>query len=146
MIEREISQEEIRALTFGFNDWTKYRVLRYNDTRREGELVAEYDHLYNTYCANKPKTEVLGTALRCLPYEGLVEIGKIFEEGRKKYGLDNWKKGINDTAYQEERLEHALRHLMLWSNGDRAENHLAKVAWFCLTQLYFEARNNGSSS
>lgn len=54
----------------------------------------------------------------------------------------NWKQGVNDEEYQRERLEHAMRHLMLWTNGDRTEDHLAKVMWFCATQLELERLEN----
>lgn len=83
----------------------------------------------------KAKTEVLGTAIRQIPVASLQAIGSIFEEGAAKYGRNNWLKGTGDREYQEERLEHAITHLMLYANGDRSENHLAKVAWFCVTQL-----------
>lgn len=88
----------------------------------------------------KAKTEHLGTNLDQIPFEGLEAVGKIFAEGAIKYGRDNWKKGVGDKEYQLERLNHAIRHLMLYANGDRSEAHLAKVAWFCLTQLYHETQ------
>jgi len=81
------------------------------------------------------KSDVLGTNCQQIPYIGLEEVGKIFKEGEIKYGRGNWKS--NPTPeFRAERLEHAIRHLMLWANGDREENHLAKVAWFCLTEIY----------
>lgn len=80
-------------------------------------------------------TEQLGLCLDQIPYLGLEAVSRVFAEGQKKYGRDNWKKGVNDPFYQTERLNHAIRHLMLWANGDRSEEHLAKVAWFCLTQI-----------
>lgn len=88
----------------------------------------------------KAKTEVLGASLVQIPFEGLEAIGRIFEEGRLKYGLGNWKKAVGDKGFQEERCNHAIRHLMLWANGDRSEAHLAKVAWFCVTQTWNEAQ------
>lgn len=90
--------------------------------------------------ASKAETEQLGTALNQIPYEGLEAVGRIFSEGAKKYSRDNWKKGVGDKGYQEERCSHAIRHLMLWANGDRSENHLAKVAWFCLTQIWTQTQ------
>ena len=37
-----------------------------------------------------------------------------------------------------ERWEHESRHLQLWADGDRSEEHLAKVMWFCATQIELE--------
>jgi hypothetical protein len=75
-------------------------------------------------------------AIEQIPYVALEQIGAIFSEGEPIYGRDNWKKGVHNKKYQRKRLRHAIRHLMLYAGGDRSENHLAKVAWFCVTQLY----------
>lgn len=85
------------------------------------------------------KTEYLGTSASQVPYEALYQLGLIFREGMAKYGRDNWKKGVGDKGYQEERREHAIRHLILAANGDTSENHIAKVGWYAVTQLWIEA-------
>ena len=79
-------------------------------------------------------------ALVDIPYESLAAISAIFMEGenRPEYGRFNWKNGAGDKAYQRKRNANAIRHLLLYSNGDRSEDHLAKVAWFCVTQLELE--------
>ena len=77
------------------------------------------------------------TGLVLIPWYSILAIGRIFVEGLR-YGRDNWKNGVGDEAYQEERLEHAMLHLLKWKEGDRTEAHLAKVAWFCVTQLELE--------
>lgn len=97
----------------------------------------------NVYSAStKAASQVAGTGVPQIPYHSLLEIGKIFLEGQKKYGLDNWLKGVGDSQYQKERYEHALIHLMKYKEGDTSEAHLAKVAWFCVTQLELERREN----
>jgi len=85
----------------------------------------------------KANSDKVGTGLLMIPFYSILAIGKIFVEGLR-YGKDNWKKGVNDIEYQEERLEHAMLHLIKWKEGDRSEAHLAKVAWFCVTQLELE--------
>ena len=85
----------------------------------------------------KAKSDKVGTGLILIPLYSLLALGKIFIEGLR-YGRDNWKKGIHDPSYQEERLEHALLHLIKYKEGDRTEAHLAKVSWFCFTQLELE--------
>lgn len=64
-----------------------------------------------------------------IPIEFLDELASIFEEGLEKYG-DSWKKGGDE--FLRDCLNHASNHLHLYCNGDRTENHLAKVAWNCL--------------
>ena len=87
--------------------------------------------------AERAKSDIVGTGLTLIPWYSILAIGKIFIEGLR-YGRDNWKKGVGDLQYQEERLEHAMLHLIKWKEGDRTEAHLAKVAWFCVTQLELE--------
>lgn len=87
--------------------------------------------------AQAAKSDVVGTGLVLIPWYSILAIGKIFIEGLR-YGRDNWKNGVGDNGYQEERLEHAMLHLLKWKEGDRTEEHLAKVAWFCVTQLELE--------
>jgi hypothetical protein len=86
---------------------------------------------------NKAATDKVNTGLVLVPFYSLLRLGGIFIEGLR-YGRDNWKKGVNDKEYQEERLEHALLHLIKWKEGDRTEDHLAKVSWFCFTQMELE--------
>ena len=80
------------------------------------------------------KSDIVGTGLVMIPWYSILAIGRVFIEGLR-YGRDNWKNGVGDKAYQEERLEHAMLHLLKWKE---TEAHLAKVAWFCVTQLELE--------
>jgi len=82
----------------------------------------------------KAKSDKSNTGLTMIPWYSIIRIGKIFVEGLR-YGRDNWKKGVFDKEYQEERLEHAFVHLIKYKEGDTTEDHLAKVAWFCVTQM-----------
>ena len=99
------------------------------------DLLREYTHTPPE--KTKAATDKVGTGLLLIPFYSILRIGAIFIEGLR-YGKDNWKKGVNDKEYQEERLEHAMLHLIKWKEGDRTEDHLAKVAWFCVTQLELE--------
>lgn len=78
-----------------------------------------------------------------IPFSAIEALASIFGEGRAKYGKGNWRKGAGNKEYQEERLHHAMRHLGLWASGDRSENHLAKVMWFCVTQIELERVESG---
>lgn len=89
----------------------------------------------------KAKSDKSNTGLVMIPFYSILRIGRIFVEGLR-YGRDNWKKGVGDQEFQEERLEHALLHLIKWKEGDRTEDHLAKVAWFCVTQMELERLEN----
>jgi len=65
---------------------------------------------------------------------GLRRLAAIYDEGAKKYGDNNWRKGLPFSDV----LHHALNHLNLWQSGDRTEDHLAKVAWGMFAIMEFE--------
>jgi len=90
------------------------------------------------YQEAQARTEKVNGGKRYIPLSALEALGAVFEEGALKYGEHNWKNGVGDRAYQMERWEHADTHLRKWVEGDRTENHLAKVMWFCATQIELE--------
>lgn len=55
----------------------------------------------------------------------MIEVSKHFEEGCKKYGPDNWKKGINTRSY----VNSSLRHYLKWLRGDKDEPHDRAFVW-----------------
>ena len=59
-----------------------------------------------------------------LSQEFLREMAVVMEEGAAKFGADNWKGGVADGVTEN----HLLEHYFKWQDGDRSENHLAKVA------------------
>lgn len=71
---------------------------------------------------------------RCdlLPVRAIIAVSKIFENGAKKYGENNWRKGIPLSRYMDSGLRHALKYL----RGDRDEDHLSQAIWnlMCLSE------------
>ena len=55
----------------------------------------------------------------------LLEVSKHFEDGCKKYGENNWKKGIPVSRY----IDSAARHYLKWCRGDQDEPHDRAVCW-----------------
>ena len=55
----------------------------------------------------------------------ILETSKHFEEGAKKYGEDNWKKGIPESSY----IDSAVRHYLKWLRGDDDERHDRAFVW-----------------
>lgn len=81
-----------------------------------------------------------------IPYEAERRLGLVFNEGVHKYGRGNWCNGVHDKDYQLESANHALKHLKIYVHqlefgedlGEPGEDNLAKVAWFCATQMEIE--------
>lgn len=54
-----------------------------------------------------------------------LEVAKHFEEGAKKYGENNWQKGIPVHCY----IDSAVRHYLKWLRGDEDERHDRAFVW-----------------
>ena len=54
-----------------------------------------------------------------------LEVAKHFEEGAKKYGENNWQKGIPVHCY----IDSAVRHYLKWLRGDDDEPHDRAFVW-----------------
>jgi hypothetical protein len=65
---------------------------------------------------------------------GLRRLAGTCAEGAKKYGDHNWTRGIPAS----EMLNHAIRHVYRWLEGDTEEDHLAHAAWNLLSVCHFE--------
>jgi len=67
-----------------------------------------------------------------LPMRAIIAVARIFEAGAKKYGADNWRKGIPLSRY----LDSGLRHAIKYARGDRDEDHLSQCMWnfMCLSE------------
>ena len=57
--------------------------------------------------------------------EMFLEVAKHFEEGAKKYGENNWQKGIPVKCY----IDSAVRHYLKWLRGDKDEPHDRAFVW-----------------
>ncbi len=76
--------------------------------------------------------------LSMLPYSSLTQIVLVMEFGKKKYGRDNWRKGMNWTRLSSA----ALRHLFAWIGGEDKDpeselSHLAHAGCNILFLLEF---------
>ena len=60
----------------------------------------------------EPETMILQTAIH-------------FEEGAKKYGENNWQKGLPVNCY----LDSAIRHYLKYRRGDNDEPHHSAFCW-----------------
>lgn len=60
-----------------------------------------------------------------LPPGPIIRLAGVYERGAAKYGDHNWQKGQPSSRY----VDSALRHLFMYINGARDEDHLAQAAW-----------------
>lgn len=72
----------------------------------------------------------------------ILDTAKHFEEGAKKYGENNWQKGLPVNCYADS----ALRHYYKWRRGDKDENHDRAFVWnimCCIWEVdYHENKNH----
>ncbi len=67
---------------------------------------------------------------------GLRRLAKTCAEGARKYSDHNWENGIPASVM----LNHAIRHIYLWLEGDDTEDHLSHAAWNILGVAHFEEK------
>ncbi len=83
--------------------------------------------------------------LELLPFESLIEVGKVLAFGAQKYGRYNWRQGMEWT-----RLVGAiLRHLSAWMLGEDKDpesglSHLAHAGCGILFLLAYELKSIGT--
>lgn len=84
------------------------------------------------FMENPTNTTALYNALRCfltVTYWDvetmLLMVAKHFEDGAKKYGENNWQKGIPPSDY----IDSAVRHYLKFSRGDDDEPHERAFVW-----------------
>lgn len=61
-----------------------------------------------------------------------LEVSKHFEEGAKKYGENNWQKGIPTHCY----IDSAVRHYLKYLRGDTDEPHDRAFVWNILCCIW----------
>lgn len=61
-----------------------------------------------------------------------LEVSKHFEEGAKKYGENNWQKGIPTRCY----IDSAVRHFFKWLREDEDEPHARAFVWNILCCIW----------
>lgn len=62
----------------------------------------------------------------------LLEVSKHFEDGAKKYGENNWQKGIPTNCY----IDSAVRHYLKYLRGDKDEPHDRAFVWNILCCIW----------
>ena len=69
-----------------------------------------------------------------------LEVAKHYEEGAKKYGENNWQKGIPTWCY----IDSAIRHYLKWLRGDKDEPHDRAFVWnimCCIWEVDYRDKN-----
>ena len=87
--------------------------------------IEQYRNGENTYLLYKALDLFACAADYATAVDVILEVSKHFEEGAKKYGEDNWKKGIPESSY----IDSAVRHYLKWLRGDDDERHDRAFVW-----------------
>lgn len=95
--------------------------------QRDGDVKHLYEAIdFFSYRWAPVEKGLAGSDLEMTSYaEMLLEVAKHFEEGAKKYGDDNWRKGIPAHVYIDSAVRHYLKFLAHWND----EPHDRAVAW-----------------
>lgn len=69
-----------------------------------------------------------------------LEVSIHFEEGAKKYGPNNWRKGLPVSCY----MDSAIRHYLKYRRGDKDEAHDRAFVWnlmCCIWEVDYHREN-----
>lgn len=66
------------------------------------------------------------------PHTMFLEVSVHFEDGAKKYGENNWRKGIPVHCY----IDSAVRHYLKFKRGDSDERHDRAFVWNLLCAIW----------
>lgn len=89
------------------------------------QSIAEFTEKGETRYLYMALLKFITVAYNDEPETMLLEVAIHFEEGAKKYGDNNWQKGIPVNCY----LDSAIRHYLKYRRGDKDENHAAAFCW-----------------
>lgn len=99
------------------------------DVRDCGDVVlhriAQFKDTGETFYLFLALREFAGMAFNHSCETMLLEVSIHFEEGAKKYGDNNWQRGIPVECY----LDSALRHYWKYRRGDNDERHDRAFVW-----------------
>jgi|SRR5579872_43734 len=84
-------------------------------------------------------TRTIDVEYRLVPKEGLRRLALRYGLGVQRYGEGNWKRGLRDKEFIEERKNHLVEHLFTYlEQGNRNDDNLAAIAWGCFTLMEAE--------
>lgn len=106
----------------GFNDGTGDVLLHIANFQQTGEII----HLIRAL-------DVFCYMSTYISWSDMfLQISIHFEEGAKKYGENNWQKGIPVKCY----INSAVRHYLKWLRGDKDELHDRAFGWNILCCIW----------
>lgn len=62
-----------------------------------------------------------------IPWEAIRREAVRMGEGAAAHGENNYRTGVHDQGFVTDRVNHLLRHALLYANGDRTDDHLAAI-------------------
>lgn len=88
--------------------------------------------------AGKPRVDLI-------PPEPILELGRVYEFGSRKYAEWNWLKGFKWLSVYAS----MGRHMLAWASGETHDkesglHHMAHVMWGCCTLIHFDKHGIGT--
>lgn len=109
-------------------------IFEYQNTGKRDYLIIALNYFASSRMPSaEPCNDEVTTTL-CFSgyYTMFLEVSKHFEEGAKKYGENNWQKGIPTHCY----IDSAVRHYLKFLRGDNDEPHDRAFVWNILCCIW----------
>lgn len=92
----------------------------------------------------KVKSSKVSLRLDLVPEIFIRRVAQRFTEGAEKYGAYNYRKGINDPEFIQERINHLKNHLSQFlMEGNDKDDNLAAIGWAVAMLMEFEDHSLG---
>lgn len=98
--------------------------------QEENNITCLYDVLYK-FSNERYNGEYINSSFEASA-DMLLDVAKHFEEGAKKYGENNWKKGMPVQCY----IDSAIRHYLKVIRGDTDECHDRAFVWNIICAIW----------
>ncbi|GHT17564.1 hypothetical protein FACS1894189_3690 [Planctomycetales bacterium] len=127
----DISEEELK-------NWTRKKVKSFNewkpDDLNQPPPLSPLAPIKTFETGAKRSTDADDTRFDLLPPKALELASRTLAQGAAKYGEHNWQKGMPTTDV----LNHAIRHVFQWLDGDTSEPHLSHALVNLMFACHFE--------
>ena len=101
----------------------------------EEPTVTKLDEPLKRYESGATRSEI-SERFSLLPWDSLMAAARVMAKGEKVHGSNNWRKGFPIDAG----IDHVIRHLALYMEGDKTEDHLSHAVAGLLMCKHFDLK------
>ena len=117
--------------------WFSFRQQQLGETdwHKPEDNMTKLDEVLKRFDSGATRSEI-GERFSLLPWDSLMAAARVMAQGEKVHGSNNWRKGFPIAAG----IDHVIRHLALYMEGDTEEDHLSHAVAGLLMCKHFDLK------